>query len=74
MFVINTFININEKLNFDITEYNNLIYSTSNANCEFAYHIKINRFRFILNFDATIHICCEKSYFREIKSCNSIVS
>ena len=73
MFVINTFININEKLNFDVTEYNNLVYSTSNANCEFAYHIKINRFRFILNFDATIHVCCKKSYFREIKSCNNTV-
>ena len=73
MSVINTFININKKLNFDVIEYNNLVYSTSNANCEFAYHIKINRLRFILNFDATIHICCEKSYFREIKSCNNIV-
>ena len=74
MSVINTFININEELNFDVTEYNNLIYSTSNANCEFAYHIEINRLRFILDFDATIHICCEKSYFREIKPCNSTVS
>ena len=40
MFVINTSININEKLNFDVTEYNNLIYLISNANCEFAYIYK----------------------------------
>ena len=74
MFVIKTSISINEELNFDVAEYNDLVYSISNTNCEFAYHIKINRLRFILDFDATIHICCEKSYFRKIKPCNSIVS
>ena len=74
MSVINTFTSISEELDFDVIEYNDLAYSTFNANCEFAYYIEINRLRFILDFDATIHICCEKSYFREIKLCNSTVS
>ena len=72
--VINTSTSIDEKLDFDVAEYNDLAYSTPNANCEFAYHIEINRLRFILDSGATIHICCEKSYFREIKPCNSTVS
>ena len=58
--------------NFDITKYEELVYSNFNI-CEFAYHSKINRVRFILDFEATVHICCEKAYFREIISCNSIV-
>ena len=72
--VIKTSTSIDEELDFDVAEYNDLAYSTPNANCEFAYHIEINRLRFILDSGATIHICCEKSYFREIKPCNSTVS
>ena len=58
---------------FDVAEYEKLAYSSFNA-CEFVYYSEINRIRFILDFEATIHICCEKAYFREIIPCNSIVS
>ena len=58
---------------FDVAEYEELAYSSSNA-CEFAYHSEINRIRFILDSGATVHICCEKAYFREIIPCNSTVS
>ena len=59
--------------NFDVAKYEELAYSSSNT-CEFVYHSKINRIRFILNSKATIYIYCEKVYFREIIPCNSIVS
>ena len=58
---------------FDVAEYEELIYSSLNT-CEFAYYSKINRVRFILNFKATVHIYCEKAYFRKIIFCNSTVS
>ena len=58
--------------NFDVTKYEKLAYFSFNT-CKFAYHSEINRIRFILDFEATIYICCEKAYFREIISCNSIV-
>ena len=59
--------------NFDVAKYKKLVYSNLNA-CKFAYHSKINRIRFILNFKATIYIYYKKAYFRKIISCNSIVS
>ena len=68
MFVFNTF----SVKNFDVAEYEELVYFSFNA-CEFAYYSKINRIRFILDFEATIHIYCEKAYFRKIIFCNSIV-
>lgn len=50
-------------------EYNPLTYSEFKS--EFVYCSILNQFQFILDSDVTIHICCEKSYFREIKPCNS---
>ena len=72
MLVFNT---LNVIKDFDVTKYKyeELIYSSSNT-CKFAYYFEINRIWFILNFGATIYICCEKAYFREIIPCNSTVS
>ena len=64
-FIVNS-LNITEKYNYSFVYFE--------FKSEFAYCSILNRFQFILNSNATIHICCEKSYFREIKSCNSIVS
>ena len=64
--------NISSVKNFDVTKYKELVYSSFNT-CEFAYYSEINRIRFILDFEATIYIYCEKAYFRKIIFCNSIV-
>ena len=58
--------------NFDITKYEKLVYFSFNT-CKFVYYSKINRIQFILDFEATIYIYCEKAYFRKIIFCNSIV-
>ena len=50
-------------------EYNPFAYSEFKS--EFVYCSILNRFQFILDSDITIHIYCEKSYFREIKPCNN---
>ena len=59
--------------NFDVAKYEELACFSFNT-CEFVYYSEINRIRFILDFEATVHIYCEKAYFREIIFCNSIVS
>ena len=72
MFVFDSFVN-----SLDISKkYTRLTYSKfkNESESEFAYCSILNRFQFILNSKVTIHICCEKFYFREIKSCNSTVS
>ena len=53
-------------------KYNSLIYFEFKN--EFAYCSILNQFQFILNSKITIHICCEKFYFREIKLCNNTIS
>ena len=58
---------------FDVAKYEELAYFSFNV-CEFAYHSEINRIRFILDSEATIHIYYKKAYFRKIILCNSIVS
>ena len=64
-------VNNEENLDFDVSSS----YDTE-LNYSESHHVMyaLNRTQFILDSDATTHICCEKSYFINIKNTSTIVS